>query len=333
MISALFVSALLALAYGQDHDCGQHKNGETVETGHFYYKCENGHLAPQGCLDKDQKRVPIGGSFRADNYQLLCKVGSDGFMTTEYDACVIQNKVVAPGAVISNNEHWYTCEKNGQFVVEQLAGCMNGDKRLKRKDRYVDGEIVYECRDTETLPEVAAVGCAVNGQQYNIGEAFEDDQYFYACAGGNGKPRKEAFGCIQNGQKLYSQQTYTVNDVVFQCKVSHKKAPKRQLIGCYDKEAGEQRKLGCRWTAGQAPFRYTLACEQTGTETVTTQRVNCIYGDKTKAGEEGFQIDPGCFRKIDNLNVGCKNTTTGVEFVTFPLDQNTVADDEGLQLC
>jgi len=313
--------------------CGSTPHGTEVSLGRYYYKCNNGQLEPKGCVDDSKKQVPVGETFKLYSYQMRCKLGQDGFLSVEYDSCIIENTVVAPGGTFENAKHWYSCTREGNFVVEQLSGCVYNGKRLKKQERVNEAEVVLECRDADPLPTMVAVGCTDNGKQYGIGETFTDDRFLYSCSpDSNGSPKKQTYGCVKDGKTLYSYQTYTVGNTVYRCEVRKGKAAKHLLIGCVDRQNGyeELRKLGCHYTVGTPPFRYTVQCDQTGPESVVESKIACIYGGDKVADNSGMLIEPGCYRTIDNKNVGCKNGTAGVEFVTFEKD---AANQNDLQLC
>jgi len=317
--------------------CGSSPSGSLVTIGRYYYKCNDGQLEPQGCIDGAQKQVPIGQNFRLANYQMSCKLGSDGFMTTEYDSCVIKETVVAPGGTFENDKYWYTCTKDGNFPVEHLSGCLRNGKRLNLHERVVEGDIVYECQDTSTLPDTFGVACAVDGKQYNIGETFTDEKFIYACTDKAGKPTKETYGCVKGEKKYYGWQTYAVNDVLYRCEVKGSAKGARHVVaGCINKENKDEKPLGCHWVVGTAPKRYTMFCEQTAVDAVVQKSINCVYGDFKDGQDNGVIIEAGCYRKIDKQLIACRNSTsgTGVEYLEGDAaNVDSFASQNNLQNC
>jgi len=332
MLASLAIAAMFSFSLAE-RDCNGVQSGSTVDIGRYYYTCKDGMLDPTGCLSESNERVPLKSTFKRNDYLMLCKLGSDGYMTIEYSACLINGKAVQPGDTHEDEKAWYTCSKEANgYIMQKASGCINKAKRMQLAERFRDEAVLFECRsDQKGVPTVAEMGCVADGKEYQYGDSFTDDKYWYFCGIEQGHSMKKIIGCVHDGKKLYDGQIFYQDDVIFRCMVNQYKSARNAPVGCIKRDAGKeiQKSIGCYWIDGDAPNRFTVVCTAKN-ETCVKTKTNCYYSP----GNFEYILEPGCFRKFGDKTIGCKATPDGqVEYVSLDPTRIDMAIKEGLHLC
>jgi len=287
-------------------------------------------LDPIGCLTDKQERIPIEGTFHMNNYEMKCKLGSDGFMSLEYAGCLIQNRIIYPGGIFESGTNWFGCIKEGTFLVQQISGCIFQGKQLQLREKSRDADTIYECREKNGNPLMIQVGgiSAADSREYLIGETFSDDKFLYVCTAETNKSKRKVIGCMFNGKQLYDGHIYHLGEVIMRCELNERGA-KHSPAGCvmkdYETNSEIEKVIGCVWIEGPNPQKFTMVCQQKN-ETTIKNKINCLY-------EPGYVLEPGCFRQIGQNGIGCKKGLNGLEYVTFDSTRLDIAYQHGLQLC
>jgi len=123
------------------------KNGETKETGRFWYTCLDGKLTMMGCLSDKRNRLTKGQTFKSSGYLFECTTTDKGDYTFMYKGCISENgDEHLPLATWEDSNYWYTCTKTGDSVAAEIKGCIDDGKRLNPDETVKKGDLVYECK-------------------------------------------------------------------------------------------------------------------------------------------------------------------------------------------
>jgi hypothetical protein len=279
---------------------GGKQNGEQFNEGRYWYECQNGQIVPKGCLDDNNNRVPIDGTYDTKQYRMQCIKGSDGFLTVIYKACM-QNGEHDVGSQWDDGTAYFTCVQQGNNVRVITLGCVDQGKPMKLDDRVAKGDFVYKCaKSTDGTPRINKVGCIFEGKKYMIGETFEGPKFWYTCTDSGSK----IVGCMYNGHRLQSGDHFTLNDMMFTCTVKLDDAV-LEPFACMAREANGaavERKVGCSWVEGE--YEYTCKSENNQVAKVKSQ---CVYN-----GSEGkVKLLPGCAQMVSTIAVGCVDNGNG----------------------
>jgi len=330
LFSVLLIPELGALPQPKGNavrECDGHENGFIKEENGYYYKCDNGMLYPSGCLSGAKERIQIDGTFRLFNFEMRCLLTREGFMNKEYVGCIVNNQTVYPGNTAETPTVWHTC-KSEKFFVELTSGCMYAGKRLNKGDSVKDETVSLECRDMDSGPAMVQIGCVSKGVEYRIGDAFEDDTAVYSCSSERNLVKRKVIGCVHNGKRLFDKDSFYDGDLIMMCQITEKGA---RLIatGCIHHDNGQDigKNVGCVWIDGPYPKQFQTVCKKSDTGKVYKERVSCFY-------EPHAVLEPGCYRQIGDLNVGCRKTEDkSIEYVTFEVATPDKASSFGLSHC
>lgn len=308
------------------HGCNGHLSDSIVEENGYYYKCNNGMLDPMGCIS-NATRVQIGGTFRLFNFEMRCVLSSTGFMTKEYVGCIVNGKTVLAGDTVEIGKVWYKCQSE-KFFVEQIAGCVHDNKHLSKGDKAQSDLASFECRDTDNGPSMVQIGCMAKGIEYRIGEAYSDDSAVYSCSTELNLIKRKVIGCVHNGKRLLDKDSYYDGDFIMMCIINEKGA-RFVATGCiHHQNNGTEigKNVGCVWIDGPYPKSFTTVCRKSDKGIVYKERMNCLY-------EPRDVIEPGCYRTIDGVVIGCRRTADSMEYVTLDSSKLDKASNYGLSHC
>jgi hypothetical protein len=237
--------------------------------------------------------------------------------------------MIAAGGTLDVGTYWLSCDKQKDFVVQHISGCLHEGKRMKKAEklRTPDG-VLLECRDQSPFPKVDQIGCVSGGKDYLIGQTIADSAVWYICSYESGKALKKAIGCVRNGQTQYDGQVYPDGAELKQCRISNKtsEGAKPVAYGCVRPDG--LKGFGCRFTDGPSPKRFLLECQNKG-DVAAQVPVNCVYEYSTN----DYYLDPGCYRIIGGQGVGCKKTSAGLDYFIFAATELNKAAAEGIKLC
>jgi len=90
LLVAAFASITFAESSGMRQCPGGYSHGTQMDIGRYWYECRDGQVIPKGCLAEDGHRVEIDATFDNAKYRMQCVLGSDGFLTVVYKACMLQ---------------------------------------------------------------------------------------------------------------------------------------------------------------------------------------------------------------------------------------------------
>jgi hypothetical protein len=312
-------------------------NGAQLERGRFFYECRNGNFVPKGCMTEDLKKITVGQTADKRHYRVECKLGSGDLLSLEAIACLHQGRDHKIDEQWEDGANYYTCKKDGADLRTVNLGCLDQGKRVPLKEKVVNGEFVTVCNETvNNGARMMQVGCVKEGRQYNTGESFEFAKFWYNCTRtGTEKVSTKMSGCVANGKRLNDGDRFFDNDVIYECRIDSSTKGELVTAGCVQRdERGEvvERRLGCTWVEGQAPFQYELACQQDpATNSAKKVPVRCNY----KVGGGVYNIDPGCYRLVEKAAFGCQKESTGsLKLQSFQgQDAERAATSAGLRLC
>jgi len=321
---------------GTNGDCSDGTpNGAQLERGRFYYECRDGAILPKGCVTDDLKRIEIGQTTDRKTYRLKCTLSGDSVLSLEPFACLQQNQEHQINEQWEDGKNFYVCKKDGTNLRTVNSGCIDGGRRISLNEKITKDDFVMVCNETvNNGAHLMAVGCVKDGRQYNTGESFEVGKFWFNCTRtGREKVSIKASGCMNNGKRLNDGDRYFDNDVIYECTIDADKNDVR-TTGCVQRdEKGEvvERRLGCTWVEGQAPFQYELACQHdAATNTAKKVQVRCNYN----IGGGVYNVDPGCYRKADKIVIGCLQDGSGLKIQSFQGDNaEQAATGAGLHAC
>lgn len=301
------LAATTALAFPADSSAGGcpggYAEGAEIERGRLIFVCQGGQVVPKGCIAEDLTRLSIGGSYDTKNYRKKCQLGSDGQLTFELTGCLLNGQEHKVDETFEDGNNFYVCKQDGAALKIVNQGCVDGGKRVNIKDTVQKDDALYSCDETVNGgSKLVQAGCVKDGKQYKAGESFEVGKYWFNCTRtGREKVVAKAAGCVANGKRLNDGDRYFENDVIFECTIEGDKTGVR-TTGCVQNDNGNvvERRLGCTWVEGTAPFQYEWTCKNDGDKAVKVQ-VRCNYN----VGGGVYNVDPGCYRVVDKGAVGC----------------------------
>lgn len=335
----LLVSSVLYVSSGQQAKrCpGGYSEGTQLDMGRYWYECRDGQLVPKGCLDDSGRRIDIQATYETSNrnYKLQCVVDSTGFLAFTYKSCVYNGVEHQPGETWEDGKYYYTCDREGDYLRINPAGCMDQGRRVPLNERVTKGDFVYQCRKSVNgTCSMCPVACTKNGREYNIGETFEVDNLVYTCTNTPGPISIKWIGCLgDQKQHLKDGDRFFKNDVVYECTVRDDKAGVRP-VGCVQRnEQGLsiERRLGCYWTEGDAPFQYEMTCKYVeAVDTAIKVKYRCSY--KVPLGM--YTMQPGCYQIVDKNAVACQRQgTDDMTIRVVPVDQIGDLASQGIRFC
>lgn len=320
-LSASFFSLVLAVVYlasnvvaSENRQCpGGYSHGTQVDMGKYWYECRDAQMVPKGCLADNGRRVDIGGTYDTNDYRLQCVLGSDGYLTVTYQACIQKGSGREVGSQWDDGVAFYNCVKEGSNVRVVMLGCVDQGRPLKLDERVAKGDFVYQCkRATDGTPKLNKVGCIFEGRKYMIGEQFEGPKFWYTCTDSGSK----VVGCMYESHRLVDGDHFTSGDMMYTCKVTSDSAI-LEPFACLARENGAaiERRVGCFWVEGD--FEYT--CKSDSNNKISKVQTQCLY----RAPQGGaFKITPGCVRRAEHLAVGCVDSGSGnLRLETHSADQ------------
>jgi hypothetical protein len=127
------------------------RNGETKETGRYWYTCQDGKLTMMGCLSDQRTRLTSGQTFKSHGYLFECTPTSTGEFTFTYKGCVSENgEEHMASDTWQDKNYWYTCTKTGDSFVAEVKGCIDDGKRYNPDERVKKSDLIYECKRYDT---------------------------------------------------------------------------------------------------------------------------------------------------------------------------------------
>lgn len=316
---------------------GNYKEGDTVDRGRYWYVCQDGQLVPRGCFSNDYRRLQVHEAYHSDGYAIACAFDENGYLGFAYHACVLNEREYLPGQTWEEQgKFWYSCLQEGDALRLEMSGCLHDGHRFKIGDTLERDGFVHECRRyANDTCHMSPVGCVHERRRYKIGESFENGPYWYACTLEEGVPLKKCVGCMYAQKRLQDGDRYRNNDAVFECTIRRGDEPDHRLVGCMDEDQGSivERRLGCQWVKGTAPYQYMMQCvpnETTGG--VLKKAITCFY----RIGNGALDIRPGCFKTDGQaLLIGCHRDSAdgALTLKTYPITMLKDAYSKGLRYC
>jgi len=316
----LTVSLVLTIVIGSVNGAGNrqcpggYSHGSQMDVGRYWYECNNGQMIPKGCLTEEGRRVETDRTFDNKDYRMQCVMGSDGYLTVIYKACVLNGAEHDVNSQWDDGNAYYTCVKDGSNVRVSMLGCMDQGRTTKFDERVAKGDFIYQCKkSTDGTPRMQKVGCIQDGQKYNIGEPFSGSKFWYTCTDSGSK----VVGCMFESQRLRDGDHFTRDDMMYACKVTEQGAD-LEPFACLARDengAAVERRVGCFWVEGE--FEYT--CKAGSDNRVSKAKTQCVY-----RGPRGgyIKIQPGCITLAEDVAVGCKDLGSGsFRLETYSADQ------------
>lgn len=325
LVAATFAVNLALADIKSSGTCpGGKANGEQFNEGRYWYECRDGQVTPKGCLDDNDKRVDIDGTFDTKNYRMQCIKDKDGYLTLLYKACMLNGAEHDVGAQWDDGTAFFTCIKEGNNVRVITLGCMDNGKPLKLDDRVAKNDFIYQCKKaTDGTPKMNKVGCVVEGKKYNIGETFDGPKFWYTCTDHGA----EIVGCMYQSHRLQANDHFTKDDMMYSCKVNGEKTYLEPFACLQREESGAsiERKVGCFWVEGD--HEYTCKVDDSTNEVAKVQ-TKCVY----HSSEGKLKVAPGCVQMASTVAVGCVDNGNGkLEMKTFAADM--IDSLTGLKQC
>lgn len=292
-------------------------------SGKYWYECRDAQMVPKGCLADTGRRVEIDGTYDTSDYRIQCVLGSDGYLTVIYKACVQKGGAHDVGSQWDDGTAFYTCVKEGNNVRVVMLGCVDQGRPLKLEERVAKGDFIYQCKkSTDGSPRLNKVGCIHEGRKYNIGEQFDGPKFWYTCTDSGSK----VVGCMYQSHRLVDGDHFTEGDMMYVCRLTSDGA-NLEPYACLAREdngAAIERKVGCFWVEGQ----YEYTCKVGSDNKVTKSQTQCVY----RASQGTFKVSPGCVQLAETIAVGCLDSGSGsLKLETYPADQ--IGQLPGLRKC
>jgi len=321
---------------GNPGDCPDGSpNGAQLERGRFFYECRDGNIVPKGCMTEDLKHIDIGQTADKKTYRLKCVLGSDSLLSFEPVACLFQGSEHKIDEQWEDGTNFYTCKQNGRDLRTINSGCIDQGKRIALNEKITKDDFVMACNETvNNGARLMPVGCVKDGNQYNVGDSFEVGKFWFNCTRiGREKVVVKSLGCLNNGKRLNDGDRFFENDVIYECTIDANKNDVRTM-GCVQRDEKNEiveRRLGCTWVEGTAPFQYELACQHDATTNSAKKvPVRCNYN----VGGGVYNIDPGCYRLVDKAAFGCLQDGSNLKLQSFQGDNaEQSASSAGLHAC
>lgn len=328
-------AASLALPTQSGGGCpGGYAEGAEIERGRLIYVCQGGNVVPKGCIAEDLSRIPVGGHYDNTHYRRTCTATGES-LSFDPTGCVSNGQEHKASETFEDATNFYVCQQNagGEPALKAVVqGCVESGKRVPLKEKVNKDDAVWECQETTSGgAKLVKAGCVKNGKTLAAGESFEEGKFWYNCS----KSGRETFslktgGCVANGKRLNDGDRFTDNDVIYECTIDANKNDVR-AVACVQAEGSVERKLGCTWVEGAAPFQYEWRCEHdAAANTAKKVQVRCNYN----VGGGTYNIDPGCYRVIEKAAFGCVKEGAGLKLQSFQGDNaEQSASGAGLHAC
>jgi len=322
---------------GSNGDCpGGLANGAPLERGRFFYECRDGIIVPKGCMTDDLKKIDINTSVDKKSFRLTCLLDTTtNLLSLDATACLYQGQERKVDQDWEDSANFFTCKRDGKDLHTINSGCIDQGKRVKLNEKIIKDDLVMVCNETvNNGARLMPNGCVKEGKEYNVGESFEVGKFWFTCTRiGREKVVAKPAGCVNNGKRLNDGDRFFDQDVIFECTIDNNKNDVR-TTGCVQRdEKGEivERRLGCTWVEGTAPFQYEWACQHDTTNNSAKKvQVRCNYN----VGGGVYNIDAGCFRVIDKAAFGCLKDGSGLKLQSFQGDNaEQAATGAGLHAC
>ncbi|KFD55044.1 hypothetical protein M514_03962 [Trichuris suis] len=311
---------------------GGYSDGTEVTKGRYVYHCTNGKLRPKGCLSADGKQLALWQTFPLSGYQLMCALDKNNLLYFKYVGCVSNGTIYYPTDTWADKSFWYTCRPLGETLIMEVSGCVYKNHRYDIGEDFRKGDFYFQCHRTSTgTVALRPVACHHKGRRYNIGENYEEDKFWYACTMEAGRAVKKCVGCMHYARRLMDGDRYFIDTAIYECTIRQHHSDHR-LVGCVQQDDNRiiERRLGCQWLEGNAPYKYMLKCARSqGKEKVKLETVSCFY----QMGEGAYAIPPGCFRIVGDKGVACINRPNGPTIEEFPTNDLYKAYYKGVRPC
>lgn len=328
--------ATLALPTQAPGSCpGGYAEGAEIDRGRLIYVCQGGKVVPKGCVAEDLSRIAVGSNYDNKYYRRAC-VAAGEELTFEPTGCIQNGQEHKASESFEDGSQFYTCKANPTEPLLQAVseGCVDSGKRVPRKEKVSKDDGVYVCDETANGgSKLVQAGCVKDGKTFGAGDSFDDGKFWFNCTRvGREKYVIKAVGCVSNGKRLNDGDRFNDKDVMYECTIDAGKNDVR-ATACVQNDGGStiERKLGCTWTEGQAPFQYEWRCEHdAGANTAKKIQVRCNYN---VAGGT-YIIEPGCYRVIDKAAFGCVQEASALKLQSFQGDNaEQSASGAGLHAC
>lgn len=338
---ALFVLgasvATLALPTQTSGCPGGYAEGAEIERGRLIYVCQGGQVVPKGCIAEDLSRIPVGGKFDNTYYRRTCAASGDT-LTFDATGCLLNGQEHKVGESFEDGSNFYTCKQKADGTEPVLSasneGCVDSGKRVPVGEKVSKDDAVYECQKTVSGgSKLTKAGCVKNGKSLGAGEVIEDGKFWFNCS----KSGRETFslkagGCIAQGKRLNDGDRYTDDGVIYECTIDANKNDVR-AVACVQTEGGSvvERKLGCTFIEGQAPFQIEWLCQHDAAANRAKKvPLRCNYN----IGGGVLNVEPGCYRLYEKNAIGCIKEGEGLKIQAFQGDNaESSASGAGLHAC
>jgi hypothetical protein len=339
-ISSLVLCLLVAFASGapldgSKGDCPDGSaNGAQIERGRFIYECRDGKIVAKGCVTLDLQRIDVGSTADMKHYRVKCSLVGDE-LTLEAVACLHKGSEHKVDEIFEDGTNFFNCKRVGSDLKVVNLGCLDGGKRVNLNEKVVKDDLVMLCNETvNNGARLMPSGCVKDGKQYNVGDSFENGKFWFNCTRtGREKVAMKAAGCVANGKHLNDGDRFQDNDVMYECRID---SGKNDIVATaciqHDHNGGiVERKLGCHWAEGQAPFEYEWECKyDSATNTAVKIQTRCNY----KVGGGVYNIEPGCYRMVEKAAFGCLKDGQNLKLQSFQGDNaEQAASGAGLHAC
>jgi hypothetical protein len=311
---------------------GGYAEGAEIERGRLVFVCQGGQVVPKACIAEDLSRIAVGANYDKPQYRFKCQLGSDGQLSFAPSGCLQNGAEHKVDETWDDSTNFYTCKADGDALKVVNQGCVDGGKHINAKDTVQKDDALYSCDETVNGGhKLFQAGCVKDGKSYKAGDAFEAGKYWFNCTRiGREKVQARAAGCLNGGKRLNDGDRYFENDVIFECRVD---ADKQEVIttGCVQ-DGTVERRLGCTWVEGQAPFQYEWTCRHDAAgNTAVKEQVRCNYN----VGGGVYNIDAGCYRVVDAASVpGCSKDGKALKLQLFAgANAEQSAQGAGLHAC
>jgi len=158
--------------------------------------------------------------------------------------------------------------------------------------------------------------CEHGGTTYKANDTITDSakEITYLCSAlGN----LRVIGCVHNGQQVKLDDMITKEGVKYQC-VADDGGPAFRVFACVQESQGGaiDRRLGCSFADGEGSQKFEYECQyDASANSAKKVAKRCNYDQNGGV----YQIDAGCYRKINNQTVGCVKQGEGkLSYVSDP---------------
>jgi len=314
---------------------GGYTEGAEIERGRLVFVCQGGKVVPKACIAEDLSRISIGGNYDTKQYRKQCRLNGDQ-LTYETTGCLSNGAEHKVDETWEDGTNFFTCKTDGALLKIVNQGCVDGGKRVNIKEKVAKDDTLYSCDETVNGgSKLIPSGCVKDGKQYNAGDSYEVGKSWFNCTRtGREKVVAKPAGCVNNGKRLNDGDRYhDDNDVIYECTVDNGKVDVRSIACVQKDDAGGivERRLGCTWVEGPAPFQYEWTCKNDpAANTAVKVQVRCNYN----VGGGVYNIDPGCYRVVDKAAFGCIQSGTTLKLQSFQGDNaEQSASSAGLHSC